>query len=85
MDEFREAKAAYEATPIPEELGGRVWAGVCQGRASRRRARRRRMLRTAGSFAACLALLVVGLYPRFRPLFRHLVERAGAWRAAHRV
>ena len=52
MDEFREAKAAYEATPIPEELGGRVWAGVCQGRASRRRARRRRMLRPAGSFAA---------------------------------
>ena len=28
---------------------------------------------------------LVGLYPRFRPLFRHLVERAGAWRAAHRV
>ena len=67
MDEFREAKAAYEATPIPEELGGRVWAGVCQGRASRRRARRRRMLRTAGSFAACLALLVGGLnlFPGF--------------------
>lgn len=67
MDEFKDAKRAYEATPIPEELGGRVWAGVCQGRASRRRARRRRLLRTVGSLAACFALLMGGLnlFPGF--------------------
>lgn len=67
MDEFKDAKRAYEATPIPEELGGRVWAGVCQGRANRRRARRRRLLRTVGSLAACFALLMGGLnlFPGF--------------------
>ncbi len=67
MDEFREAKEAYEATPIPEELSGRVWAGICQGRVNRRRARRRRVLRTAGSLAACFVLLIGGLnlFPGF--------------------
>ena len=66
MDEFREAKEAYEATPIPEELSGRVWAGICQGRVNRRRARRR-VLRTAGSLAACFVLLIGGLnlFPGF--------------------
>ena len=63
MDEFREAKEAYEATPIPEELSGRVWAGICQGRVNRRR----RVLRTAGSLAACFVLLIGGLnlFPGF--------------------
>ena len=67
MDEFREAKEGYEATPIPEELSGRVWAGICQGRVNRRRARRRRVLRTAGSLAACFVLLIGGLnlFPGF--------------------
>ena len=67
MDEFREAKEAYETTPIPEELSGRVWAGICQGRVNRRRARRRRVLRTAGSLAACFVLLIGGLnlFPGF--------------------
>ena len=67
MDEFWEAKEAYEATPIPEELSGRVWAGICQGRVNRRRARRRRVLRTAGSLAACFVLLIGGLnlFPGF--------------------
>ena len=61
MDEFREAKEAYEATPIPEELSGRVWAGICQGRVNRR------VLRTAGSLAACFVLLIGGLnlFPGF--------------------
>ena len=67
MDEFKDAKRDYEDIPIPDELGGRVWAGVCQGRANRRRARRRRLLRTAGSLAACFALLIGGLnlFPGF--------------------
>lgn len=67
MDEFREAKQEYEATPIPEELSGRVWAGICQGRANRRRAIRRRILRTVGSLAACFVLLIGGLnlFPGF--------------------
>lgn len=67
MDEFREAKQEYEATPIPEELSGRVWAGICQGRVNRRQAIRRRILRTVGSFAACFALLIGGLnlFPGF--------------------
>ena len=30
MDEFKDAKKAYEDIPLPEELGGRVWApAVC--------------------------------------------------------
>ena len=67
MDEFREAKQEYEATPIPEELSGRVWAGICQGRANRRRAIRRRILHTVGSLAACFVLLIGGLnlFPGF--------------------
>ena len=67
MDEFREAKQEYEATPIPEELSGRVWAGICQGRVNRQRAIRRRILRTVGSIAACFALLIGGLnlFPGF--------------------
>lgn len=67
MDEFRDAKKAYEAVPIPEELSGRVWAGICQGQASRRKARRRRVMRTVGTFAACFVLLLGGLnlFPGF--------------------
>ena len=67
MDEFKDAKKAYEDILLPEELGGRVWAGICQGRANRRRARRRRVLRTVGTFAACFVLLVGGLnlFPGF--------------------
>ena len=67
MDEFKDAKKAYEDIPIPDELGGRVWAGVCQGRANRRRVQRRRLLRTVGSLAACFALLIGGLnlFPGF--------------------
>lgn len=67
MDEFKDAKRAYESTPVPEELSGRVWAGICQGRTNRRRARRRRMIRTTGTLAACFALLLGGLnlFPGF--------------------
>lgn len=61
MDEFKDAKKAYEATPVPEELSGRVWAGICQGRANRRRVRRKRVVRTVGTFAACFVLLIGGL------------------------
>ena len=44
-----------------------MWAGICQGRVNRRRARRRRVLRTAGSLAACFVLLIGGLnlFPGF--------------------
>lgn len=59
MNEFEKAKECYEATPIPEELAGRVQAGIRQGR--RRRMRSLRTRRFAVSFAACFALLVAGL------------------------
>lgn len=67
MDEFKDAKKAYEATPIPEELSGRVWTGICQGRVNRRRVRRKRMVRTVGTFAACFVLLLgsLNLFPGF--------------------
>jgi len=56
MNKFTDARQAYEAVPIPEELGGRVQEGVRQGK---RRARfRQRMFRAAGSAAACFAVMV---------------------------
>ena len=85
MDEFKDAKKAYEDIPIPDELGGRVWAGVCQGRANRRRVQRWRLLRTVGSLAACFALLIGGLnlFPGFAsaaadiPAFQEELPDAG--------
>lgn len=67
MNEFEQAKNDYEAIPIPEELADRVQAGIRQGRASRRRAARRPLWRTAGACAACLAVLLgaLNLSPTF--------------------
>ena len=58
MNEFKEAKQAYEETPIPAELDRRVQAGIRQGKAKRaRRAWGRRL----GTVAACLAVVVGAL------------------------
>lgn len=67
MNEFERAKQEYESTPIPEELGKRVRAGIRQGQEARRRRARRSVFRTAGTCAACLAVLVgaLNLSPTF--------------------
>lgn len=54
MKEWNEAKADYEAVPIPRELPERVQAGIRQGRANRRRNRLRRW----SAAAACFVVLV---------------------------
>ena len=58
MNELNRAREDYEATPIPQELGDRVRAGIRQGRANYRRNRQRRY---AAGAAACLAVLVGAL------------------------
>lgn len=60
MNEFKNAKEAYDNTPIPAELSERVRAGVREGKA-RYRARRGRTLRRWGATAACFAVLLAGL------------------------
>lgn len=55
MNDFKQAKEAYESTPIPEELDGRVQAGIRQGKA--RRARRTWRRWTSGA-VACFVVLV---------------------------
>lgn len=59
MKKLEEARRAYESTPIPEELSGRVEEGIRQGRSARQR--RRRLRRRWFSAAACLTLLIAGL------------------------
>ena len=54
MNEFKNARDQYESTPIPEELSGRVQAGIRQGRA---RARGRGFRWGVGAAAACLVLV----------------------------
>lgn len=61
MDEFKQAREAYENTPIPEELQDRVQMGIQQGRENRRAARRLALRRTLGTVAACFAVLVGAL------------------------
>lgn len=62
MNEFEQAKQIYDQTPIPEELNARVLAGIAQGRENKRRASRQRATcRFVGTFAACFAMLFVGL------------------------
>ena len=56
MNDFKEARQAYENTPIPPELEDRVRAGIRQGKANRARRAWRRGL---GSAAACF-LVVFG-------------------------
>ncbi len=58
MKEFKKAREDYEATPIPQELGDRVRAGIRQGRANYRR---RRWRKYGIGAAACLAVLVGAL------------------------
>ena len=67
MKEFEKAKQDYESTPIPEELSDRVQAGIRQGREAHRRKARRPLVRTLGTCAACLAVLVgaLNLSPTF--------------------
>lgn len=55
MKAFEKAKESYENTPIPEELSGRVQAGIRQGRANRTR---RIWGRWVSGAAACLVVLV---------------------------
>lgn len=55
MNEFKNAKEAYESVPIPEELDGLVRQAIRQGRHNGRRRLLRRALTAA---AACFALLV---------------------------
>lgn len=59
MKKLEEARRAYESTPIPEELSGRVEEGIRQGRSARQR--RQRLRRRWFSAAACLTLLIAGL------------------------
>ncbi len=62
MNDFKQAKEAYDAVPIPAELADRVRAGIRQGRKARERARLlRRAKRFALSAAACFAVLLAGL------------------------
>lgn len=60
MNEFDEARDAYENIPIPDELAERVSAGIRQGRRSRR-ARAKRAHRRGLAAAACFALMLAGL------------------------
>ena len=58
---LKRAREEYESTPIPEELDARVRAGIRQGRTSSRSRGYKVVRRTAGSVAACLAVLMAGL------------------------
>ena len=60
MNEFKNAKEAYDNTPIPGELPERVQAGIRQGRA-RRQERRGREIRRWMAAAACFCLVLGGL------------------------
>ena len=58
MSEFDVLKRKYDATPIPEELSGRVQAGIRQGRRNRAR---KVWGRTLGTAAACFVVVVGAL------------------------
>lgn len=60
MNEFRQAKEAYDSTPVPAELSQRVQAGIREGKA-RRRSRRSRTAHRWIAAAACFALVLAGL------------------------
>lgn len=71
MNEFQNAREAYMDVPIPDELEGRVQAGVAQGRAAyRARLRRRRWL----SAAACL-LVAAAAALNLSPTVAHAAAR----------
>ena len=59
MNEFEKAREDYEQIPIPAELEERVQAGIRQGKAAHRKAKRQRhWKRSVGAVAACFAVLV---------------------------
>ncbi|WP_325199817.1 DUF3298 and DUF4163 domain-containing protein [Oscillibacter sp.] len=60
MNEFKNAKEAYDNTPIPAELAERVQAGIQEGKA-RYRARRGRTIRRWAAAAACFCAVLAGL------------------------
>lgn len=55
---FEQEKKNYDATPIPEELGERVQAGIAEGR---KRAAARRRFRSLAGVAACMVLMIGAL------------------------
>lgn len=55
MNEFKQARMDYEATPIPQELGDRIRKGIRQGRWNYRK---KQMIQYAAGAAACFAALV---------------------------
>ena len=59
MNEFEKAREDYEQIPIPAELEERVQAGIRQGKATHRKAKRQRhWKRSVGAVAACFVVLV---------------------------
>lgn len=56
MNEFKQAREAYESTPIPEELDGRVRDGIRQGKMGGR-AKRHSFRWGIGVAAACLVMV----------------------------
>lgn len=60
MNEFKNAKEAYDNIPIPAGLEARVQAGIREGKA-RYQARHRRAVRRWMAAAACFALTLAGL------------------------
>lgn len=60
MNEFRDAKEAYDNTPIPPELPERVEAGIQKGEALYR-SRHKQALRRWIAAAACFCLVLAGL------------------------
>lgn len=58
MNEFKEAKQAYDNVPVPAELDQRVWAGIRQGKARRARQAWGKWL---GTVAACFVVVVGAL------------------------
>lgn len=60
MNEFRQAKEAYDSTPVPAELSQRVQAGIREGKV-RHRSRHNRTAYRWITAAACFALVLAGL------------------------
>ena len=83
MNEFKEAREAYEAVPIPEELDQRVRAGIRQGQKQRRS---RWMRQSLGTVAACFAVLVgvLNLSPTVAAAC-FLIRTSGLLRAKQRL
>lgn len=58
MKRLEEAERNYREIPVPEELSGRVRAGIAGGK---RRTRRRAVIRSLSTAAACFAVVFAGL------------------------